>query len=225
MSTQTSAVIKQILDYIRTNQLIPGDPMPSEPALVEQLGVSRSTLREAVRELRTLQIIEVRHGFGSFVGEASLSFLSEALVFRTMAPGQPPAKGMLELIAIRKMLEVSLAEQVTGKLSDDQIERLYACCNKMTDDSDNAHVDRLFHSILYEQVDNEIVKQLISAFWDAFDQIKTQLPNEGIQATHRIHKAIVDAYLHDNKEAARKAMADHFEFIQQRLHVILEQES
>lgn len=217
MSSRTNNVINQILAYIRQNKLVPGDPMPSEFELINKLGVSRSTLREAIRELRTLQIVEVRHGYGSFVGQASLSFLSEALVFRAMAPGRPVEVAMEELITIREILEVGLASDVAGKLSDSQLKRLRECTDAMVENADNSEADRKFHAILYENVENEIIKQLISAFWDAFDAIKLDLSDEGINATRRIHEDIIDAYTSGDIFKAREAMRDHFSYIKQRL--------
>lgn len=226
MSKQTSDVINSILEYIRFNNLQPGDPMPSEPVLKERLGVSRATLREGMRELRTLRIVEVRHGLGSFVGEGSLCFLSDALVFRMLAPGNDPLEGISELVAVREILEVGMAEQIAGHLDDDQIHRLEKLITQMDDDDDFGLADRRFHAVLYEKVNNAIAVQLINAFWDAFDTIKSRLPQaQGGPSTREVHRQILVAYSGDDIEKAQEAMKNHFSFIKQRIETAIHAEN
>src|SRR5690625_4162533 len=67
------SAVAWIQDLILAEGLAPGDPMPTEGALCEQLGISRSSVREAMRTLASLDIVEVRHGHGTFVGQLSLS--------------------------------------------------------------------------------------------------------------------------------------------------------
>src|SRR5690606_5735 len=73
---------EQIKRLILITGLRPGDPIPTETELCQELGVSRSSVREAIRTLATLDIVEVRHGSGTVVGQMSLAPLVETLVFR-----------------------------------------------------------------------------------------------------------------------------------------------
>src|SRR5690625_3907158 len=73
---------EQILTLIHARGLRVGDSMPTELELIEELSVSRNSIREAVRSLRALGIVDIRHGHGTFVGEAPLHALSPALTFR-----------------------------------------------------------------------------------------------------------------------------------------------
>lgn len=75
-------VVEGIKRYILDERLRPGDPLPTEPALCEALGASRSSVREAVKILDALDIVDVRHGHGTYVGRLSLSALVESLTFR-----------------------------------------------------------------------------------------------------------------------------------------------
>ena len=74
----TDAIKQHIID----SGLGPGDLMPTETELCEALGVSRSSVREAIRTLGSLDIVEVRHGHGTFVGRMSLDPLVNGMVFR-----------------------------------------------------------------------------------------------------------------------------------------------
>src|SRR3954447_25386396 len=63
-------IVDEIVTYIETNGLAPGAKLPPERVFIEQLGVSRSSLREALRILSTIGIIDVRHGDGMYVAAA-----------------------------------------------------------------------------------------------------------------------------------------------------------
>lgn len=87
-TTQASTAINAIKDYILQSHLHPGDPLPTESQLCTDLGMSRSSVREAVRTLVALDIVEVRHGHGMFVGQISMRPMVESLVFRgLLKPG------------------------------------------------------------------------------------------------------------------------------------------
>ena len=87
--TRATETVERIKQLIATNGLRPGGCLPSESDLCDSLGVSRSSLREAVRTLSTLEIVEVQHGRGTFVGNATLRPLVETLAFRmNMLPGK-----------------------------------------------------------------------------------------------------------------------------------------
>ena len=87
-----STAADEIKKLILTRNLKPGDLLPTEPELCETLDVSRSSVREAIRTLATLDIVDVRHGHGTYVGAMSLDPMVEALVFRgVLSPDQQPA--------------------------------------------------------------------------------------------------------------------------------------
>ena len=62
-------VVDQLIGYILRDNMQPGDKIPTEAELIQMLGVSRSTVREAVRRLETRNILEVRQGAGTFVSD------------------------------------------------------------------------------------------------------------------------------------------------------------
>src|SRR5699024_6785545 len=71
-----------IKQYVLTNGLAPGDPMPTEPELMAMLKISRNALREAMKALQALGFIEIRHGFGTYVGKPNMESLQAGLTFR-----------------------------------------------------------------------------------------------------------------------------------------------
>ncbi|MBB1585870.1 MAG: FadR family transcriptional regulator [Propionibacterium sp.] len=76
--TRATETVERIKQFITTSGLQAGDCLPSESDLCDSLGVSRSSVREAVRTLSTLDIVEVQHGRGTFVGNAPPSLGGDA---------------------------------------------------------------------------------------------------------------------------------------------------
>src|SRR5699024_8707465 len=108
------SAVARIQDLILAEGLAPGDPMPTEGALCEQLGISRSSVREAMRTLASLDIVEVRHGHGTFVGQLSLSPLVDGLLFRARLNDGNDLRALREVVEVRIALDLSVAEQLVG---------------------------------------------------------------------------------------------------------------
>lgn len=84
----------------------PGDPLPNEATLCEELSVSRSSVREAVRKLEALHIVKVIHGKGIFVGDLSLEPLVETLSFRTIVNQDANLTKLRDVIQVRRILDL-----------------------------------------------------------------------------------------------------------------------
>lgn len=111
-------VAGQVENYVQGNGLVPGDRLPGERELCELLGVSRASVREALRALETRGVVRVRHGKGVFVaapdeGERALQRLSR---LREV--------GLEELFAMREVLEVPAAGWAATEASDEQLATL-----------------------------------------------------------------------------------------------------
>ncbi|RIK12953.1 MAG: GntR family transcriptional regulator, partial [Acidobacteria bacterium] len=108
------STVDEIKDYIREHGLQPGDPLPTESELCEELGVSRSSVREAMRTLSSLDIVEVRHGHGSFVGGLSMSPLVSGLVFRGSLNRDGTFRTLREVVQVRIALDLGVAEELVA---------------------------------------------------------------------------------------------------------------
>lgn len=220
MDMRSSTIAEQIVALIQERELRPGDTMPTELELVGQFSVSRNSIREAIRELRAWGIVDVRHGYGTFVGEASLTSLAPSLIFQTIAGKHGAYKdALINLLEIREFLEVALATQVAGQLTDAQVACLHQTCRDMRNGGNLSALDRQFHHTLYENYSNPLVGQLIDVFWNAYDSVNYALeesdPMQAL-ATARQHEQLLDAFLASDGDAAT-AMKTHFRELKSRI--------
>ena len=110
-------VADELRAYILHNELAPGDKLPPERVFLEQLGVSRSSLREAVRVLATLRLVEVRHGDGMYVGQG-VDADSSALFDAT------EEHALRNLVETRLGVELAAVTAAAQRLTDDDIAAL-----------------------------------------------------------------------------------------------------
>ena len=150
--------------------LTPGDPLPTEAELCEELDVSRSSVREAIRTLSTLDIVDVRHGHGTYVGPMSLDPMVEALVFRGVLSPEGSLQSLREVVEVRLALDLSMAERVVAAAQVDAGGELDELVAEMVDKASRGErfleADRLFHTKLFDAIGNRLVGQLVGAFWD-----------------------------------------------------------
>lgn len=211
------STIQAVKELILDQGLKPGDPLPTEAQLVDLLDVSRGNLREAVRTLVALDILEVRHGTGTFVGQMSLRPLVEGLAFRgVVAPGQD-FEALRQIVEVRIGLDQTLAPVVVERMNAVAAEELAALCDAMTAQSDRnetfAADDRAFHLALASLLGNELYGELVGAFWDVHTQLAPRLgvptPRD-LHDTVAAHRAMLDAAVAGDVDAYRQAVENHY---------------
>ncbi|GAB2535760.1 FadR/GntR family transcriptional regulator [Brachybacterium huguangmaarense] len=217
-------LVQRIEDLILDEGLGPGDSMPTEPELCERLGVSRSSVREAMRTLASLDIVEVRHGHGTFVGRLSLSPLVDGLLFRARMNHGNDLRTLREVVQIRIALDLAVADELVERYRDTPMPELPGLVDAMrartAEGKGFAEEDSAFHAALMSLLDNELVQQLGHAFW----QIHTiALPALGIAPSRDIldtvdaHRAMLDALAAADVDAYREAVIAHYRPLQRVL--------
>jgi DNA-binding FadR family transcriptional regulator len=147
------AAQERIKQYIVAHGLMPGDPIPTETTLARDLGISRNSLREALKALAMAGVVETRHGLGTYVGQASLAPLIDGMAFNLIQNISRDTRTLREMLQLREILELELVRRVTGMHAPEQLARLDACVARMEADAPHGImdplVDRAFHDALY----------------------------------------------------------------------------
>ncbi len=220
-----STTADQIKDLILTRGLKPGDPLPTEAELCETLDVSRSSVREAIRSLSTLDIVDVRHGHGTYVGAMSLDPMVQALVFRGVLSPDGSLDALREVVEVRLALDLALADEVVAGARDQEAaEELQTLVDEMIDKASRNEMfleaDRAFHTKLFAATGNQLAEQLVGAFWDVHTAVVPQLgiavPAD-IQDTASAHGDMLAAALRGDVAAYRQAVIEHYRPIQRSL--------
>lgn len=206
------SVQESLRAYIDDNGLAAGAPLPPEGELANQLGVSRNSVREGIKALESLGVVESRRGIGVFVKAFSFEPLLENLAY-----GLGDAlKQIEEVITIRRTLEVGLIENTLELISSADIRELRETLDKMKALAERGQSfpdeDRHFHYLLFRCQDNEVLSRLIEVFWLAFYKASdfVNLDNADPMQTWRDHAAIVDAVEARDLAAAKDRLANHY---------------
>lgn len=214
---QAGAVRGQIQQLILTQGLKPGDPMPTELELCEQLGVSRSSVREAMRTLAALDIVDVRHGTGTFVGHLSLTPMVHSVSFRSqLTPGEAN-EALCNIVGVRCALDLGHAEEVIKVMAGKTHPELAQLVDQMVEHSERgesfAAQDRAFHRLLLSQTSNALMTDLVDAFWEVHTDLLSQqgvATPQDITATAKAHGDMLAAAESGDVEGYRAATKAHY---------------
>ena len=214
-------ITRRIIDLIIDRELPPGAPMPTELELMEDIGVSRNSIREAIRALRTLGIVEVRHGYGTFVGSAGPDGVKAWLLFRTRSGNRDSgrAERLRDLLEVREMLETELTRRVASTHRTELIGELEARIQRMRHNGpDSVAADREFHDLLCAETGFELARELTGLFWDVYQAAESELgrPSSSPDNTAKRHQTIVDALVLSDPDAAEEAVHRHFDEVRKR---------
>ncbi|HEY8307178.1 MAG TPA: FadR/GntR family transcriptional regulator [Lapillicoccus sp.] len=222
-----ASVGDRIKEYIVANHLRPGDPLPTEHELSDRLKVSRSRVREAVKTLSALDIVEVRHGYGTYVGRMSLDALVQSLAFRSMLQPDDGQHVLADLIDIRELIETSLSSLIVARLTPDAAAAMRditsAMRAKAVRGEEFQQEDRDFHRLLVETTGNALAVQLTGAFWDVHSMAGELLgPPVDLVETADAHVAILDAVDGGDPARVAEAIREHYIPVRRRMRHMLD---
>ena len=185
---------REIHDYIMRRQLKPGDLLPSEAELSKEIGVSRNVIREAIKSMELMGMVEACPGRGTEVREFSLDFIFQHAMFFHMAEDEKLVRQMFD---IRKTLELGYMRQAFASIPKENIAHMREIVRRMRSSWEEsgafAREDREFHQTLFSSVGNPILMSLLDAIWavDSGYQLEEKLPHLATSVAK--HEAIVAA--------------------------------
>lgn len=211
----STVIVDQIRGAIADGSLQVGDRLPYERELAEQFGVSRATVRDALRVLEAMGLAEIRVGAsgGTFVTSPSPDFVEEGLANMMMLSAIPPD----DIAEVRLMLELSTVTLAAFRATDGDIETLRALTEKAAIGLEAGDFDpqlsREFHTELAQASHNAAVGLLARSFRGPLAMASVRAREEDEQAAHeqtiREHIAITDAIAEGDAALARQILAEH----------------
>ncbi|NSX53482.1 FadR/GntR family transcriptional regulator [Parasulfitobacter algicola] len=221
----SNAVVRQIELLILRGVLHPGERLPSERELSDQLGVSRPSIREAIAELQNKGLLSSRAGAGIYVADVLGSAFSDALIQLFASHDE----AVFDYISFRRDLEGLAAERATLSASDTDLKVIGAIFAKMEqthskrNPADEAKLDAQFHLSIIEASHNVVMLHMMRSMFELLR--KGVFYNRQImfkQRTTRMtllnqHRAINEALQSRDAKAARQAVEAHLDFVENAL--------
>src|SRR3954469_11552766 len=220
----TDEAIEKIKEMIISGALRPGDRLPREADLASDLGLSRSSLREAVRALSLVRILDVRQGDGTYVSSLAADTLLEALNFIVEFHHDA---SVLELLEVRRILEPAASARAAVRISAESVDHLAAILGRANADSpveDLVKADVEFHRAIALAAGNSVLASLIESLSAPTQRARVWrgMTQEG--ALHRTldeHRAIFDAIARRDPEMARTWATVHVAGVEEWLRSAL----
>ncbi|MGW1225783.1 FadR/GntR family transcriptional regulator [Streptomyces sp. NPDC001478] len=220
----TDEAIEKIKEMIVSGALRPGDRLPKESELAAELGLSRNSLREAVRALSLIRILDVRQGDGTYVTSLDPQLLLEALSFVVDFHRDDT---VLEFLAVRRILEPAATAMAALRIEEERIDALAAQLDAL-----GAHpsVEELvagdleFHRSIVSASGNAVLCSLLDGLsgpttrarvWRGLTQ------EDAVSRTLHEHRAILAALRDRDAEAARSWATVHVASVEQWLRSTL----
>ncbi len=204
--------IEKIKNMIVAGDLRPGDRLPREADLAERLGLSRNSLREAVKALSLINVLHVRQGDGTYVTSLAPGLLLDALSFVVEFHRDDT---VLEFLEVRRILEPAATALAAQRMTDDDIARLrIAHDNLAQEPSIDALVanDLEFHRRIAAGAGNRALSSLIDSLSGRTTRARIWrgLTEAGaVDKTHEQHAAILEAIAARQPELARSWATVH----------------
>ncbi len=210
-------IISRFVEMLRSGSLKAGDRLPAERLLAVEFGVSRSSVREALKVIETIGLIEIRGGGGAFVSNLNLApFIS------IFAPLITRRKGFeLELLDLRELLEVKAAGLIAENINLDMIESFETIINNMRSSIENndtesgAILDIEFHKLIFSNSGNYVLSQA-AEYVNSLMEISIKenrsfllKERENAERLFSEHYDIYNAIKKGDSESAKNLMAEH----------------
>jgi len=209
-------VARQI-ERLILKKLQPGDKLPSERELAEMLGVSRSSIRDAIRSLELMGLVEPRQGAGTIVCEVSAESLVNPLSNLLVRQRQQVS----ELLDFRKMLEPPLAARAATHASDEEVAEMEEILRRQDEKLRLGRLaieeDSEFHYCVAMASGNSVVLKVLDILMDLLRETRERsLQLDGRPAKSLAgHRRILAAIKRHDGEAAKAAMRRHIEDIEE----------
>jgi GntR family transcriptional repressor for pyruvate dehydrogenase complex len=208
----------RITELIVDGTFQPGTRLPPERQLCALLGVSRSSVREAIRALAHMNVLEARHGQGTFVTSLSPEMLVEPLRFVLAVD----AETLHELFMVRRIVEAAAAAEAAQHMPDEDVEELEELHRRLASALDEPEqfleLDKAMHDLIAAGAGNSLLMKLLSSFGALTMQsrARTSLLRAIRERAVADHEDLVDAIRARDPVRASAAMVVHLDHVERR---------
>lgn len=216
----TVEITRRLLDYLLSGQLTPGQKIPSERQLAEALAVGRGALREAIKSLSLLGLLEQRIGDGTYLSGSSSDLLPQVIEWGLLLGD----KRLDDLLEARYHLEVLLSELAAQRRTEEQLARLRELVAQMhaagNDDLDGyVRADIAFHLQLAACSGNTVLAGVLTNIQSLLQAWTSRVIHAAgeTRSSLAMHEPILTALENGDPEAARRAMTLHMDRAIRRL--------
>jgi GntR family transcriptional repressor for pyruvate dehydrogenase complex len=216
-------VAQSLLGYLLSGELQPGDRIPSERGLTQILGVGRGAVREALKSLTLLGLLEVRQGDGTYLSSTNSNLLPQIVEWGIMLGEQH----VLDLVEARQEIEISLAGLAAGRRTDADVAALSAAlqamCDSVNDRDAYIEADVNFHMVLATISRNSVLAGVLTSIRSLLRVWTTRVVTDraSVRDSLALHPPILAAIRDGDVEAARAAMTQHMKQAAARLRKTL----
>ena len=216
----TDEAIVWIRDMIVSGELGPGDRIPPEKELSERLGLSRNSLREAVKALDVIGVLDVRRGDGTYVTSLEPRLLLEAMSF---VVDLHTDRTVLEMFAVRRMLEPGAAGIAATRMAEpvaEELQLLVDGIDASASTEDLVAHDLRFHQSIVESTGNEYLSRLIESLVSSTVRARLWRGITRVGAGERTiaeHRNVLAALRNHDSELASASMLAHIAGVEQWL--------
>ena len=223
------ALQADIIDLILERELEAGDPLPTENELSAALGVGRNTLRESLKVLQALGVIEIRHGFGMFVAPNNFDALTDGLTFRGRLSLRHHGQEALQLVDVRQALESGLIAGAMDLMTPEAlaaVEESVLRMEALAGAGENfVDADAEFHRLLFEPLNNELLVSLLGAFRTVYCRIQRELGSDHTDpvAAAALQRSIYEAVAAGDAVLAAERLGRHFDGMRRRIAAAVEE--
>jgi len=215
------AVAGELLNYLLSGQLAEGERLPSERELTEILGVGRSAVREALKPLALLGIVEIRQGSGTYFRGTTSELLPRVIEWSLLLGD----RSVSELVEARATVEQAMARLAAKHRDDAQLARMAAAIETMSarDGETFSAADGQFHVCISEASQNRVLAGILSSIRELQRKwIETVVDHESdLDALFHLHEEIFAAIRDQDEERAERAMQAHMTWVTERFYSII----
>ena len=221
----STEVTRRLLDYLLAGDIKPGHRLPPERKLAETLGVGRTVVREALKSLVILGLVEVRQGDGNYLRATELAFLPNVIEWGLLLG----AKRTRDLAEARRIIEVSVAGLAADRRDEAALTSIQRHLDEMVaakSKDELVAADIAFHLAIAEAAGNETLLQIMTSMWALLQVWISRVIHAASDFTPTIneHRRITEALIAGDASAASRAMKAHLMSALKRLEATLPQD-